>query len=48
VGSAPIGLTFASDGALLGTFAVGTCPAAVALDGANVWVTDCKGSVSKL
>ena len=39
----------ASDGAVLGTFAVGTQPYGVAFDGANVWVTN-NGSntVSKL
>ena len=30
----------ASDGALLGTFTVGTTPYGVAFDGANIWVAN--------
>ena len=39
----------ARDGAVLGTFAVGSGPTGVALDGANIWVAN-EGSntVSKL
>jgi hypothetical protein len=37
----------ASDGALLGTFALGFIPNGVAFDGANIWVSG-QGSVSKL
>jgi hypothetical protein len=39
----------ASDGALLGTFAVGNTPFGVAFDGANIWVAnDLGNTVSKL
>jgi len=39
----------ASDGASLGTFAVGDCPVGIAFDGANMWVTNCNpGTVTKL
>jgi hypothetical protein len=39
----------ASDGKLLGTFAVGSHPLAVAFDGANIWVANAfAGTVSKL
>jgi hypothetical protein len=38
----------ASDGALLGTFAVGTNPSALAFDGANIWVANFGNTVSKL
>jgi DNA-binding beta-propeller fold protein YncE len=38
-----------SDGAILGTFAVGTNPIAVAYDGANVWVANINSNnVTKL
>jgi len=37
----------ASDGANLGTFAVGGDPNGVAFDGANIWVTN-SGTVSKM
>ena len=39
----------ASDGTVLGTFAVGTQPMGVAFDGANIWVTnDVSNTVTKL
>ena len=39
----------ASDGALLGTFSVGSNPYSVAFDGANIWVTSFySNTVSKL
>jgi DNA-binding beta-propeller fold protein YncE len=39
----------ASDGVVLGTFAVGTSPFGIAFDGANVWVTNSgSNTVSKL
>jgi DNA-binding beta-propeller fold protein YncE len=39
----------ASDGTNLGTFTVGTSPAGVVFDGANIWVTNFgSNSVSKL
>ncbi len=39
----------ASDGATLGTFAVGSLPDAVAFDGANIWVAnELSNTVSKL
>ena len=37
----------ASDGASLGTFAVGDCPVGIAFDGANIWVGNSLG-VTKL
>ena len=39
----------AADGAILGTFNVGTGPTGVAFDGANIWVTNQdSNTVSKL
>ena len=40
----------ASDGAILGTFAVGSFPFGIAFDGANIWVVnnDNPGTVIKL
>ena len=34
----------ASDGANLGTFAVGDCPTGVAFDGVNIWVANAGSS----
>jgi DNA-binding beta-propeller fold protein YncE len=39
----------ASDGTVLGTFAVGSFPVGVAFDGANIWVASSgRNTVSKL
>ena len=39
----------ASDGAILGTYAVGSNPVGIAFDGANIWVTNSgSDNVSKL
>ena len=49
-GSGNVSKLRTSDGAVLGTFAVGSFPEGVAFDGANIWVTNWvpRGSVRRL